>query len=106
MDGAVYVCGYAIEIMLKARICFAQSWPSFPETSAEFRSCPIAVRSHDFDFLLNQTDIEAKIKSGYFKEWSIVRVWLSDLRYRVTGTTMQAEAAEMVAAARTLLGVM
>ena len=28
-DGAVYICGYAIEMGLKARICRTLKWPGF-----------------------------------------------------------------------------
>ena len=37
-DAAVYLCGYAVEIALKARICRTLKWTAgFPETPAEFQ---------------------------------------------------------------------
>ncbi len=35
-DGAIYICGYAVEVALKARICQTLSWNGFPETRSEF----------------------------------------------------------------------
>lgn len=35
-DGATYLCGYALEVMLKARICATLHWNDFPETGGEF----------------------------------------------------------------------
>ncbi len=37
-DGATYLCGYAIEVALKARICRTLSWPEFPSTGGEFQA--------------------------------------------------------------------
>jgi HEPN domain-containing protein len=35
-DGAAYLCGYAVELALKARICDTLAWSEFPETAKEF----------------------------------------------------------------------
>lgn len=35
-DGAVYICGYSIEIALKHKICNTLNWTGFPSTSKEF----------------------------------------------------------------------
>jgi HEPN domain len=37
-DGASYLCGYAVEVALKARICRVLSWPDFPSTTGEFQA--------------------------------------------------------------------
>ena len=37
-DGAVYICGYAIELSLKARICKVLHWAEYPSTRKEFES--------------------------------------------------------------------
>jgi len=31
-DGATYLCGYAVEVALKARVCRVLNWPTFPST--------------------------------------------------------------------------
>ncbi len=36
-DGAVYLCGDAVELGLKARICRTLRWAGFPSTTGELR---------------------------------------------------------------------
>src|SRR2546430_6318938 len=54
-DGAIYLCGYAVEIALKARICKTLSWLGYPSTGGEFQNYQRTVRSFSkanpkFDF--------------------------------------------------------
>ena len=35
-DGVVYLCGYAVELALKARICETLNWAGYPATTREF----------------------------------------------------------------------
>lgn len=46
-DAAAYLCGYAIELALKARICKTLGWPNFPDTNKEFLQmvCDITEKS-------------------------------------------------------------
>lgn len=102
-DGAIYLCGYAIELALKARICRTLNWPEFPETNAEFRGLQ-TFKTHNLDTLLRLSAIETKIKSKSLAEWSIVAAWEPELRYRIAGTATQTKANDMIQATRTLLG--
>lgn len=36
-DGALYLCGYAVELALEARICRTLKWDGYPETRSEFQ---------------------------------------------------------------------
>ncbi len=103
-DGAIYLCGYAIELALKARICRTLNWPTFPETNAEFRELQ-TFKTHNLDTLLRLSAIEGKIKPKLFAEWSIVAAWEPELRYRRVGTATQVEANDMIQATQTLLRV-
>ena len=46
-DAATYLCGYAIELALKARICQTLGYTHFPKTNKEFlrMTCEIAEKS-------------------------------------------------------------
>ena len=55
-DGAIYLCGYAIEAVLKARICRTLKWTGFPQSRSEFQSYQ-SFRTHDLDILLNLSGI-------------------------------------------------
>jgi HEPN domain-containing protein len=99
-DGAVYLCGYAVELALKARICRTLKWPEFDPSG------PLhAFKSHSFDFLLSLSGIEAKITRLYLSPWSTMKRWEPELRYRPVGSTTRAEARNMIDAAVELLRV-
>jgi len=99
-DGAVYLCGYAVEMALKARICRTLKWPEFDPSG------PLqAFKTHNFEFLLSLSGIEPKIRSLHLKHWSTVNKWEPELRYRPVGSTTRAEARSMIDAAIELLRV-
>jgi len=70
-DGAVYLCGYAVELILKAKICKTLKWTEFPSTSGEFQGLQ-SFKTHRLDMLLRLSGQEVKIKTAYFADWSIV----------------------------------
>lgn len=41
-DGAVYLCGYAVEIALKERICRTLGWPGYPSMRREFATTRVS----------------------------------------------------------------
>lgn len=60
-DGATYICGYAVEVGLKARICRTLNWPDFPSTPKEFQPYR-SFQTHDLEVLLHLTGQEERIK--------------------------------------------
>ena len=101
-DGAVYLCGYAVELALKARICKTLKWSEFPDDNSKYRS----LRTHDLHVLLHLSGIEAEVAAQFKAEWSIVMEWNAVLRYRKLGTATDVEAGEMIGAAKNLLKVL
>lgn len=109
-NGAVYLCGYAVELALKSRICQTLDWPTFPpvknddNTKAEgdFRG----LFTHDPNTLLWFSGMVRNIKPKYLAEWSIVGEWKPDLRYSPVGSTTLVTANERIEATETLLGVL
>lgn len=74
-DGAFYLCGYAVELALKARICRTLKWAGFPATSNEFNEWGLqSFRIHKLDRLLHLSGIESKISTDFLADWSIVLV--------------------------------
>lgn len=104
-DGAVYLCGYAVEIALKARICRTLRWVGFPSTPGEFQNVK-SVQTHNFDALLLFTGIGTRILPVLSIEWGRVKEWTPELRYNKVGTQSATDAAGMISATRTLLGVL
>lgn len=102
-DGAIYICGYAIELGLKARICRTLRWTNgFPQTRAEFQSYQ-SFRTHDLDTLLRLSGIEPRIKTTFLADWSIVATWNPEARYQATGTTSRSDARDMIDSSGVLL---
>jgi HEPN domain-containing protein len=101
-DGAVYLCGYAVELALKARICRTLKWPGYPESNKEFEPLK-SFRVHDLDVLLRLTGRESAVKASYFVEWSAVAAWNPEARYKPIGSANAGDATLMLESATLLL---
>jgi len=64
------LCGYAIELGLKKRICETLKWNEYP-TSGRYST----FKTHDLDVLLHLSGIEDNVKIHYLSEWLIVSQW-------------------------------
>jgi HEPN domain-containing protein len=104
-DGATYVCGYAVEVALKARICRTLNWPEFPSTSGEFQAYR-SLQTHELGVLLRLSGQEPYIKQNHFADWNAVAVWNAESRYNAAGTAQQGDAEGMVRAAEAILQVL
>lgn len=102
-EGAIYLCGYAIELALKARICQTLKWGGYPASNAEFNDYK-SFKTHDLDVLLHLSGIEDKIKTKLFAEWSAIAQWSPESRYSVIGKATKVDASLMVTSTKVLLG--
>jgi hypothetical protein len=115
-DGSRYLCGYAIEFALKARICKHLQWSSYPPAhppGTPTGTPPIgdsrflgALRIHHLETLLLLSGIQDKVKNptnGPY--WSVVQLWKPEDRYESIGTITEIMSAEMIEAAKKLLRV-
>jgi hypothetical protein len=117
-EGAMYVCGYAVEIALKARVCRTLKWPEFPSTDREFQSNTKYkfLKIHSLDLLLSYSGQENKIKTKFMAEWSAVAVWSPDSRYKpvtkpsrtsaIAIANLQSDAKLMIDSAKVLVNVL
>jgi hypothetical protein len=102
-DGAAYLCGYAIEVALNARICRHLKWNGFPENQGESRWAQ-ALKTHDLDALLDLSGVKARIRLSFATEWSAISTnWTPDVRYRVIGSFNSSATLTMIQAATVLL---
>ena len=104
-DGAIYLCGYAVEVALKARICRTLNWAEFPSTGGEFQAYR-SFQTHELDVLLRLSGQEARLKQNHFASWNAVAVWKAESRYNVVGTAQQPDATAMIQAAEELLAIL
>ena len=105
VDGAGYLCGYAVELALKARISQTLDWNGFPDKRAEFENLA-SFKTHKLDVLLALSGQERRIKANHFIEWTAVATWDPEVRYRAVGQAEAAEVKLMITSAETLMGVL
>jgi hypothetical protein len=102
-DGAMYLCGYAVELALKARICIVLGWQGYPSTTGEFRDYQ-SFRTHNLDILLHLSGREKKIKLNFLAEWSSIAQWDPSARYKAVGAANISDATLMISGTKKLLG--
>ena len=101
-DGAVYLCGYAVELSLKALVLRDKLW-GFPEDSEEFRLYS-DVRTHDLDKLLKTAGGAHLLNDRSFQtSWGHITGWSSEFRYRPVGSFSLADSSRMISSARDIM---
>jgi hypothetical protein len=100
-DGAVYLCGYALEMVLKRRIAMILDWGGYPETRAEFDDYK-SFKIHDLDILLRLSGFERKLQANtvMYAKWQIASNWDSEIRYKQIGNVSDADAKDIINATR------
>lgn len=104
-DGAVYICGYVIELGLKLRICKTLKWEGFPSSNKEFNDFR-SFKTHNLDVLLALSGIEEKVKTKFLPEWSAITSWEPEARYNPIGTIGKDDAELMIESAEKLLRIL
>ena len=105
-DGAVYLCGYAVDVALKARIVKTLKWEEgFPESRGDFEGLQ-SFKTHDLETLLFLSGWDARIKRTYPGEWSKVSGWDPESRYERPGGVSQAQAAYIIDTAKRIVGAL
>lgn len=84
-DGAMYLCGYAAEMAIKARICRALHWKGYPASRKEFENFK-SFKTHDLEVLLHLSGAEEKVKTQHATDWSVVAQWDPKVRYEPIGS--------------------
>jgi len=93
-DGCVYLCGYVVELALKARICALLGIAEYPDRRQHFRT-------HDFDELKLLSGLEQEITAvnpELLGNWSIATEWKPEWRYQPEGTYDRAYAEKVLEA--------
>ena len=103
--GSVYLCGYAVELILKARICETLGWAGYPDTRAEFADLA-SFKVHNFGTLLRLTGQENRIKASHLADWSICAQWAPEDRYKVSTAWSEVESEAMIEASKRLMAAL
>ncbi|HET8797393.1 MAG TPA: HEPN domain-containing protein [Thermoanaerobaculia bacterium] len=105
IESAAYLCGYAIETALKARICRTLGWAGFPATRKEFERYS-SFRTHDLEVLLHLSGMEQTVKARHVEEWFEVVKWDPESRYTPLGSANPAEIRLMIDSVAALVKVL
>jgi HEPN domain-containing protein len=93
-DGCVYLCGYVVELALKARICAILDIGEYPDRRQHFKT-------HDFDELKLLAGLEREITAAnppLVSNWSVATEWRPEWRYQPSGTYGRPEAERILEA--------
>jgi len=99
-DGSAYLCGYVVELALKARICKHLNIPEYPD-SGDFK---LIFSSHDFDRLLLLSGLQKDINIAnitnkkLYTNWLLLTQWKPEQRYQPIGSYSQAKSRELIQA--------
>ena len=96
-DGCAYLCGYVVELALKARICRVLGVTEYPEQPF--------FKTHNFKTLKLLAGLEERLVGGKVSpqlliNWSFVIQWSPELRYAPPGTHSPAQALQLLNAIR------
>lgn len=102
-DGAAYLCGYSVEMALKARIVKTLRWvDGFPEEGGDFTGLQ-SFKTHNLGTLLHLSGWKPKIRTKFAVQWSNVSQWDPESRYERPGGVTQAQAQAMIESSKVIL---
>jgi HEPN domain-containing protein len=104
-DAALYLCGYAVELALKARICRTLRWEGYPESRTEFANYS-SFKIHNLQVLLELSGRKQQIKLHHPEAWLKVREWDPGRRYTPVGTATADQARLLITSARHIVGAL
>jgi HEPN domain-containing protein len=94
-DGSAYLCGYVVELALKARICRLLDVDEYPD-SGKLRQ---VYAVHDLEQLLYLSALRRKLDPAnklLFDNWSIAVPWKPERRYDAAGSVSRRDAEEIL----------
>lgn len=96
-DGCAYLCGYVVELALKARICAAFGVTDYPEKGSRLRE---ALKSHILDDLGLLAGMAHESRPVLLANWSLVNEWRPEWRYEPKGSYDRKSAEKLLDAVR------
>lgn len=101
-DAALYLCGYAVELALKARICRTLRWAGYPDSRTEFANFG-SFKIHNLQTLLELSGEAQRIRAMHAAHWAALRAWNPARRYAPVGSTTADGARSLIISARHLV---
>ena len=102
-DTAVYLCGYAVEVSLKARICRTLRWAEFPNEPREWQRHHAYLKVHDLRLLAKWSAYEIHLDGPtHSRQWLEVYEWNPETRYQLGGRKTRSQAVSIMRSTRAL----
>jgi hypothetical protein len=99
LECALYICGYALEMKLKYRMCKTLDWDEYPGDGKDKNR---SFKTHKLEDLLHLSGVEKRINAKFIAEKSIVVKWDPEIRYSSEKQTPE-DVELMIKATETLL---
>lgn len=99
-DGCAYLCGYVVELALKARICATLGVNVYPEKGTRLRD---AMKSHvldDLGLLAGMAHELTPSRPDLIANWSFLIEWKPEWRYNQKGSYNRRAAEKLLDAVR------
>lgn len=99
-DGCAYLCGYVVELALKARICATLGVSVYPEKGSRLRD---AMKSHvldDLGLLAGMGHDLTSARPDLIANWSFLIEWKPEWRYNQKGSYDRKAAQKLLDAVR------
>jgi HEPN domain-containing protein len=93
-DTAAYLCGYVLEMALKACVCRRLRVNEYPENVLQGR-----LKTHEVDVLLLFAGLQDEVSSRKHRNlqnWSMISGWKPESRYRPHGSVKSKDAEDMI----------
>jgi hypothetical protein len=90
-----YICGYALELILKYRIAKQLNWAAVDINDHPF------LKIHDLDKLVKYTGVFDKVLK--MPQWNTCRNWSADSRYQDAESITEPEASKMLISTQELV---
>lgn len=97
-SGAAYLCGYAVELALKARICKLLGTEEYPGSGKHKGAFTV----HDLEQLVFLAGLRPKLHKGtpLFANWMVTAPWRPEIRYTAPEQFSQERARQILDAVR------
>lgn len=86
-DGCTYLCGYVVELALKACICKTLNRTDYLDSHPNLKT---TFKTHDFDVLAIlagiKDELDANKSAALGVNWNTATAWKPELRYEPVGT--------------------
>lgn len=82
-EGAIYLCGYAVELALKYKICQRLGWNKYLPAKFDNDRTFYTHKLEDLKFLSGMQDIFDDQNTPLWAYWSTMTSWNEQLRYNV-----------------------